>query len=347
VVLEAGVMEDLLVDVGRFITDEDWHISHNVPHRRGYLLHGAPGNGKSSVVAAVASHFSLPLAIVPLARLDSMATTIGEVLSSAPPCSVLVLEDIDAVFSHGVLKRDLSAKPGISAAHQPPQQQQHHQQQRQKEPSGDAPSSEPSPQHVAPTHQLANPPPTSGGGVAMHGSGGAAAGVGAASLSELLNAIDGIGAQAGRLVFMTTNDLGALDEALIRPGRCDRVIELKNADRSMASRLFSSFFHEVEDQQLVADLAPLFGAAVAAAAPAAAAAAAAAPAASAVAGEAARVGAVAPEEIDQGGDGGAGGRIGKPRKACSMATLQGLLVRTRGNPQGALDAALKRDFERR
>jgi ATP-dependent 26S proteasome regulatory subunit len=34
----------------------------------------------------------------------------------------------------------------------------------------------------------------------------------------------------------------------IRPGRCDRVVELKNADADMAARLFSSFFHELADQ---------------------------------------------------------------------------------------------------
>jgi chaperone BCS1 len=35
------------------------------------------------------------------------------------------------------------------------------------------------------------------------------------SLSELLNALDGVGAQAGRLVVMTTNAIDQLDEALV------------------------------------------------------------------------------------------------------------------------------------
>ena len=82
----------------------------------------------------------------------------------------------------------------------------------------------------------------------------------AASLSELLNALDGVGAQAGRIVIMTTNDISSLDDALIRPGRCDRVIKLSNANETMATRLFSSFFHEQSiDQHVVARLAPEFG----------------------------------------------------------------------------------------
>lgn len=40
-------------------------------------------------------------------------------------------------------------------------------------------------------------------------------------MSGLLNALDGVGAQEGKLVFMTTNHVELLDHALIRPGRAD------------------------------------------------------------------------------------------------------------------------------
>lgn len=221
------------------------------------LYPGPPGNGKSSVVMALASHFSLPVAVVPLARLDAN-TTIGEgndgrpekppvknrlllarslflvtlsmgvpcfvffalqiavsrsfalslsissaslslaqclfaaVFSSAPPCSVLVLEDIDAVFSHGILKRDLhrtAGPPRAAAANA-----------TSSSSSGGGASSAAS----SPAAPSAAPSSTFGGG------GGAAV-----SLSELLNALDGVGAQAGRLVVMTTNALGQLDAALV------------------------------------------------------------------------------------------------------------------------------------
>lgn len=39
------------------------------------------------------------------------------------------------------------------------------------------------------------------------------------TFSGLLNALDGVAASEGRLVFMTTNHLNRLDPALIRPGR--------------------------------------------------------------------------------------------------------------------------------
>ena len=39
------------------------------------------------------------------------------------------------------------------------------------------------------------------------------------TLSGLLNALDGINSSASHLVFMTTNHITNLDDALIRPGR--------------------------------------------------------------------------------------------------------------------------------
>ena len=62
------------------------------------------------------------------------------------------------------------------------------------------------------------------------------------SLSGLLNALDGIGAQEGRLLFATTNKYSSLDPALSRPGRMDLHIEFKLASRFQAEELFKRFY---------------------------------------------------------------------------------------------------------
>jgi mitochondrial chaperone BCS1 len=62
------------------------------------------------------------------------------------------------------------------------------------------------------------------------------------SFSGLLNAIDGVAAQEGRLVVLTTNHRDKLDPALIRPGRIDKQIELGNASAAQAKALFLRFF---------------------------------------------------------------------------------------------------------
>jgi chaperone BCS1 len=52
----------------------------------------------------------------------------------------------------------------------------------------------------------------------------------AVTLSGLLNVIDGVSSQEGRIFIMTTNHIEHLDEALIRPGRSDKKIHFKLAD---------------------------------------------------------------------------------------------------------------------
>ena len=62
------------------------------------------------------------------------------------------------------------------------------------------------------------------------------------TFSGLLNAIDGVGAGEGRILFATTNHIERLDPALIRPGRIDRKELIGYADREQLRRLFVRFF---------------------------------------------------------------------------------------------------------
>ena len=48
--------------------------------------------------------------------------------------------------------------------------------------------------------------------------------------------------QEGCLTFLTTNDLAALDEALIRPGRVDMRLEFKQATEHQIVSAYQRFF---------------------------------------------------------------------------------------------------------
>jgi mitochondrial chaperone BCS1 len=66
------------------------------------------------------------------------------------------------------------------------------------------------------------------------------------SLSALLNVIDGVASQEGRVLIMTTNHIEKLDEALIRPGRVDMKIKFDLADSAMIKTLFKGIFATLE-----------------------------------------------------------------------------------------------------
>ncbi|KAJ9151400.1 hypothetical protein NKR23_g3279 [Pleurostoma richardsiae] len=66
------------------------------------------------------------------------------------------------------------------------------------------------------------------------------------SLSGLLNILDGVASQEGRVLIMTTNHLEKLDKALIRPGRVDMIVKFDLADRGMISSIFRAIFAPLE-----------------------------------------------------------------------------------------------------
>lgn len=97
VILKQGTLDDILADVGRFVGKERWYRERDIPHRRGYLLYGPPGCGKSSLIRAVASSYNLPLAQLSLKHSRVGDGGIEALLHAAPEGAILFLEDVDAV----------------------------------------------------------------------------------------------------------------------------------------------------------------------------------------------------------------------------------------------------------
>src|ERR1700761_3389320 len=49
VVLDSKIKTGLLRDIKDFIASEKWYTKRGLPWRRGYLLYGTPGSGKTSI----------------------------------------------------------------------------------------------------------------------------------------------------------------------------------------------------------------------------------------------------------------------------------------------------------
>ena len=75
------------------------------------------------------------------------------------------------------------------------------------------------------------------------------------TFAGLLNAIDGVASQEGRILIITSNHIERLDPALIRDGRIDRQIQIGPLCHESAEQLFRAFFPND------APLAPLFASA--------------------------------------------------------------------------------------
>jgi len=70
--------------------------------------------------------------------------------------------------------------------------------------------------------------------------------MGLLTFSGLLNALDGVAGQEGKLLIMSTNCPDKLDEALVRPGRVDLRAEFHHASRDAIKSIFCNFFADCE-----------------------------------------------------------------------------------------------------
>lgn len=70
-----------------------------IPYRRGYLLHGPPGCGKSSYITALAGELERGICVLNLSERGLTDDRLNHLLAVAPQQTIILLEDIDAAFS--------------------------------------------------------------------------------------------------------------------------------------------------------------------------------------------------------------------------------------------------------
>jgi chaperone BCS1 len=235
IVLNPGVKEMLLADTKDFLRSEKWYADRGIPFRRGYLLYGVPGSGKSSLIHAIAGELMLDIYVVSLSSSWINDSTLTTLMGRVPARCIVLLEDLDAAFTRSVTRDDGSTGSPD----------------KNPDSNNNNSSSSNDNSHSSSSRSRRHKDPISD--------------VNTLSLSGLLNALDGVAAAEGRLLFATTNHLERLDPALSRPGRMDVWIEFKNASKWQAEALFKNFFpssneddgaeEEVSEAELDAELA--------------------------------------------------------------------------------------------
>lgn len=209
VILNEKTKQDIIDDVTDYLHPgtQRWYANRGIPYRRGYLLWGPPGTGKSSLSLALAGYFKMRIYIVSLSSVSATEEHLATLFAELPRRCVVLLEDIDSA--------------GLTHT---------------REQQGAAPTAggddDDKKDDMVPGQLTTGTGPTNTSG--------------RLSLSGLLNILDGVASQEGRVLIMTTNHLEKLDKALIRPGRVDMTVEFGLADRSMIAAIFRAIFAPLE-----------------------------------------------------------------------------------------------------
>jgi chaperone BCS1 len=104
VVLEADMQKEIVADLRAFLDGEKWYASMGLAYKRGYLLHGPPGTGKSSMVLAISNMAAANIYHMNLSLIRNDAD-LDDAFATMPNKCVVVFEDIDCMGAKVTLAR--------------------------------------------------------------------------------------------------------------------------------------------------------------------------------------------------------------------------------------------------
>jgi ATP-dependent 26S proteasome regulatory subunit len=112
--LPKEIKDQLQALVENFLDSKDFYLKNRIPWKRGILLYGKPGNGKTSIIRTVMSQYNFkPVTIVPGANDDAVREAFSYAEEQSP--SLLYFEDLDSLLEKSVdISSFLNLMDGIS-----------------------------------------------------------------------------------------------------------------------------------------------------------------------------------------------------------------------------------------
>lgn len=205
-------IDDLQNRVEFFMRRRDWYDSKGIPHTLGIVMYGEPGCGKTSTIKAIANETKRHIFNIQLSEIKSKEMLKDlfyndqvfvlhegkrETLNIPLKQRLYVIEDIDAMDSV-VLKRSAKQTEEDTQRQIKVQAEVEHLKQTQGEAMAKA---------------------------MLHGKQSDTSDQ--LDLATLLNVLDGVRETPGRVILLSTNYPERLDEALVRPGRFDLLLEFE------------------------------------------------------------------------------------------------------------------------
>lgn len=226
VFIDENLKKDIMDTLDAFVCNREWYDDNFIPYHYGILLHGPAGTGKSTLIRAIITEY--------YKKYSKQGYSIESPNYLSSPSDLLNLNEEGYYGSNWapriIIIEDIDAT--ILKKRMPEKEEEK--------------SPEDNPNGYMPPMQFGNRPRLYYDSI---------------SLSEVLNKMDGVANVENVIYIFTTNHVENLDPALTRPGRIDKMIEIKMPRREDYDAFM--FYHfkkhipddlEVRTHKLIAEL---------------------------------------------------------------------------------------------
>jgi len=108
--IESVILHDkelILADLNKYLKSRKWYVDRAIPYKRGYLFFGPPGNGKTTLCTSLAKELNRDVYFLSVADMKS-DSNLKRAFTGLTRKSILVIEDIDSVFTGRKSKKDIT-----------------------------------------------------------------------------------------------------------------------------------------------------------------------------------------------------------------------------------------------
>jgi SpoVK/Ycf46/Vps4 family AAA+-type ATPase len=224
--------EKLIKKIDFFINNKSWYEKEGHPYTLGIGLSGPPGTGKTSIIKCIANKLKRHLIQIPLNKIqneDDFYKAYFESTYSKKNCNntidfnnkIIVFEDIDCMTDLVLDRENKNTN------------------EKMNEHTND------NLDNMAVLESLvdmASSKDNNANGLLKNNNGLFKNNNGKLTLSFILNLLDGLDENQGRILIITSNYYDKIDKALIRPGRIDLQVEMKNASVNTIKEMYAHYY---------------------------------------------------------------------------------------------------------
>jgi len=222
----------LISKLNFFVNNKAWYDYEGHPHTFGLGLHGPPGTGKTSIIKCIANKLNRHIIVIPLSKVKTQREFseyfFEQYYNRANSRKlgwenkIIVFEDIDCMSD--IVKKRKTNETSVIVDEEISQDKNMLVQNKLLNKIAKKMDDDHVDSLVVDLDKSKDDKIT---------------------LSYILNIIDGIRETPGRILIITSNNYESLDPALVRPGRIDMTLEMKNSSIDTIKEMYNHYYGDI------------------------------------------------------------------------------------------------------